>query len=198
MEVMEKRFQPGGLKSEIRRKLFHMVVVVGFIPIAALSKGILILIIVSCLILYLLHESYTQGGKTVPFFTDQIRKVKRLREEKIALSPFLMGGGIVVTVLVFHFKPAAAGLLQLAFGDMAAALVGMTWGKRRLPWSPEKSLEGALAFFATGIILMPFLFFPIPVCLLLAATGTLIESLPFKDWDNLLIPVGVAAVASFF
>lgn len=187
----------GPTRGEILRKLCHMAVVVAFIPIAALSKGIPVLIIVTCLVLYLLHESYVQKGGSVPFFTGLIRKVKRLEEKEISHAPFLMGIGVGLTVLSFPFRPAAAGLLQLAFCDMAAALVGMTWGKRPLPHSPQKSWEGSFAFFGAAFVLMLFLF-PVGLSLLLAAIGATIESLPYKDWDNLLIPVGVAAVASFF
>lgn len=185
-------------RKEALRKLFHTVIVIAFIPIAAIAKGLLVLGIVTCLVLYLFHESYVHSGGSIPFITDWIGKLKRLEEKKIAYAPFLMGAGIVMTVVVFPFRPAAAGLLQLACCDMAAALVGMKWGQRKLPYSPDKSLEGTTAYFVMALILMPFLFFSLKACLILALAGALIESLPFKDWDNFLIPVGVAALASFF
>lgn len=183
-------------KKELWRKLFHMLVIV-FLPIAAISKGLLVLILLILAVLYLAHESYVQQGGTVPILTEAIQKAKRLREREIARAPFLMWAGVVITVFVFPLKPAAAGLLQLAFADVAAALVGMKLGSRPIPYSPDKSWEGTLAFFLMALILMPF-FFPFWMSLLLALTGALIESLPYKDWDNLLIPVGVAALASFF
>ncbi len=180
------------VRRELWRKMLHMGVIV-FLPIAALSKGLLILILLIMAVLYLAHESYVQRGGTVPLLTDAIQRAKRLREREIARAPFLMGAGVAVTVL----QPAAAGLLQLAFADVAAALVGMTMGQRKIPYSPDKSWEGFSAFFLMALILMPF-FYPFWVSLILALVGAFIESLPYKDWDNLLIPVGVAAVASFF
>ncbi len=185
------------IKTELLRKLFHAIIVMAFIPIAAISKGILILIVVAGLILYLFHEAHAGSGGQIPFFTTMIQKVKRLGEEEIARAPFLMGGGILVTTIVFPFRAAATGLLQLALCDMAAALVGMTWGRRSLSHSPKKTLEGSAAYLIVAIIVSSFLF-PWPVNVLIALAGTLIESLPYKDWDNFLIPVVVAAVASFF
>jgi len=184
------------VKRELWRKTLHMGVIV-FLPIAALSKGLLILILLIMAVLYLAHESYVQRGGMVPILTDAIQKAKRLREREISRAPFLMGAGVVVTVFIFPLQPAAAGLLQLAFADVAAALVGMTMGARKIPYSPDKSWEGSCAFFLMALILMPF-FYPFWVSLILALAGAFIESLPYKDWDNLLIPVGVAALASFF
>ncbi len=184
------------LKKELWRKTLHMGVIV-FLPIASLSKGILVLIIFILAILYLAHESYAGEGHVVPWITPALQRAKRLGEHKIARAPFLMGAGVLVTVLIFPLKPAAAGLMQLAFADMAASIVGMIWGKRPLPHSPKKTVEGATAFFCMSFALM-LVVYPFWTSLLLALAGAFIESLPYKDWDNFLIPTGVAAIASFF
>jgi dolichol kinase len=174
-----------------------MAVVLVLLSIAAISKGALVLFIITCMFLYIFHESYAEKGKPLPYVSNAIRSMKRLGEERISFSPFVLGMGIILTVLIFPFKPATAGLLQLAFGDTAAALVGLRYGKKKLPHSPRKSVEGFLAFFVVAFLLMLY-FYSIPVSLLLALVGALIESLPAKDWDNFLIPLGVAATASFF
>lgn len=184
------------MKGEIWRKILHMGVIV-FLPIAAVSKGLLILIIVILAVLYLVHESHVRKGGSVPIITQGIQRAKRLREKKVARAPFMMGIGVVVTIFIFPLNPASAGVLQLAFADMAAALVGLLWGRHKLPHSPEKSWEGSAGYFAVAFILMTYLY-SIPASFILALTGAIIESLPYKDWDNLFIPVGVAAIASFF
>lgn len=184
------------IKREIWRKMLHMGAI-AFLPIAALSKGVLVLVIFALAVLYLSHEAYVQNGGSVPILTEAIRRAKRLGEHKIAHAPFLLGAGVLVTVLIFPLRPAAAGLLQLAFADVAAALVGMAWGSRKLPHSPHKSVEGSAAFLVISFALMLVLY-PFPVSLFLAVAGAAIESLPYKDWDNFLVPCGVAAIASFF
>lgn len=183
------------LKRELLRKLLHAAVVVGFIPIAAVSKGILILVIVGGLVLYLFYESYVARGGSLPLVTKLVDKIKRFKETEIAHAPFIMGAGIILTVIAFPFRPATAGFLQLAVCDMVATLAGKKWGRHPLPHAPEKTLEGSLAFFLVAALMMPFLY-PLPGALLLAFVGAAIESLPYKDWDNFLIPVSVAAVAS--
>lgn len=185
------------MRKEIWRKVLHMGVILA-LPIAAVSKGVLVLGIAGLAILYLVHESHVQDGGSVPLITPAIQKAKRLSEKKIAQSPFMMATGVLITVLIFPLKPAAAGLIQLAFADMAAALVGILWGRHPLPHSPKKTWEGTGAFFILSFFLMPLLSYSIPASFLLALVGATIESLPYKDWDNLFIPVGVAAIASFF
>ncbi|MBI2982561.1 MAG: phosphatidate cytidylyltransferase, partial [Deltaproteobacteria bacterium] len=164
----------------------------------ALSKGVLVLTIIGLAVLYLVYESNVADGRTVPILTPAIEKAKRLSEKKIAQSPFMMGIGVLITVLIFPLMPAAAGLMQLAFSDMAAAMIGLLWGRHPLPHSPKKSWEGTGAFFIMALFLMPLIGYSIPASFLLALVGATVESLPYKDWDNLFIPVGVAAIASFF
>jgi len=184
------------VKKEIWRKTLHMGAILS-LPVAALSKGFLVLLIVCLGLLYLAHESYAQQGGSIPFFTEAILRAKRLKGHQIDRAPFMMGIGVLVTVLIFPLDPASAGVLQLAFADVAAALVGLLWGRHKLPHSPLKSWEGSLAFLAIAFILMTYLY-SVPASLFLALVGASIESLPYKDWDNLFIPVGVAATASFF
>ncbi|MBI2066794.1 MAG: hypothetical protein HYW02_01665 [Deltaproteobacteria bacterium] len=186
----------GELKKELWRKFIHMGIIIA-LPIAAISKGVLVLVIVACAIMYLSHESFVRQGGSVPFLSEAVAKAKRLREKEIAQSPFFMGLGVGITLLVFPFKPAAAGLLQLAFADVASAIIGITYGKHKLKHSPKKSWEGTTAYFLTALIVMAF-FYSWPIAIFLAIVGAFIESLPYQDWDNLLIPLGVAALASLF
>ncbi len=99
-------------------------------------------------------------------------------------------GGVLVCLLFFDLEVALASIVILAVGDPAAAAVGQRWGRIRMG---EKSLEGAVAFIAValsaGVILQDF--WP-NVSPGLFATGTLIgalvECLPSKIDDNLIIP----------
>lgn len=70
-----------------------------------------------------------------------------------------MSGGVVLyplavmgLVLVFHdrLELAAAAWALLAFGDGPAAIVGRAVRGPRLPWNPEKSWSGLLAFVVIG------------------------------------------------
>jgi uncharacterized protein (TIGR00297 family) len=61
---------------------------------------------------------------------------------------------LVVLALVVVFRErlalAALGWGVLAWGDSAAGVVGMKWGRRSLPWNPRKSWAGLLAYVIGG------------------------------------------------
>lgn len=127
---------------------------------------------------------------------------------------------VLAMILVFwrDLTFAAVGWGFLAWGDAAAGVVGMKWGRRPLPWNPDKSWEGlggglVGAFAGGGLLLLAFqtrlsLVWPWPtvapgdalarISLLLlvgAAVFALLESAPLGVDDNLVAPVlGAVAV----
>jgi len=93
-------------------------------------------------------------------------------------------------------------------GDGIADIVGRRISSTKLPWSPEKSLAGSLSVFAGGWLLTMLIFtiyvwmgafsgpvsrFLLPVTWI-ALGATLVESLPFKDIDNLSITLASALI----
>jgi dolichol kinase len=102
---------------------------------------------------------------------------------------FLAGAWIVL--LVFKQEIAVAALVILAVGDPAAAVVGRRWGRTRIG---KKSLEGSFGFFlaamGTGWLLqglwpgLPYSLFAVGVL-----AGTVVEFLPLRVDDNLVLPV---------
>jgi len=129
---------------------------------------------------------------------------------------------VLAMILVFwrDLTFAAVGWGFLAWGDAAAGVVGMKWGRRSLPWNPGKTWEGLGggllgAFAGGGLLLLAFqtrlsLVWPWPsvapgdalarISLLLlvgAAVFALVESAPLGVDDNLVAPVlGAVAVYS--
>lgn len=69
-------------------------------------------------------------------------------EGKISGSPSYILG-IAATLFLFKLPVAVAAVLFLAFGDVAASIVGETWGRARFL---GKSLEGTAAFIAAALI----------------------------------------------
>src|SRR5690606_29012949 len=79
----------------------------------------------------------------------------------------------------------AAGILVLAWGDAAAALIGRRWGRHRYRVGPGwRSVEGSAAMCIVAIIAL----------LVLAAAGaaTLLEAASRWGADNLLVPLGTS------
>jgi hypothetical protein len=95
--------------------------------------------------------------------------------------------GILLSLLFFDLRSAALGILQVCVADGAASVVGKKWGVEKIIYSPKKSYRGCFAFFVLAFLLqLPLVSWK--VSLTLALIGTLLESLPFGAWDNLLIP----------
>ena len=132
-------------------------------------------------------------------------------EAEILKGPLFYGAAfIVATLLAFKSLSAAAAIAALCFGDAAAETFGKRYGAtNHLPWSPRKSAAGSLAFFlaSTAGILAAILAFrafgflpednndnlqaSLLPTLLAAYLGTIVESLPMHDIDNLLVPATV-------
>lgn len=101
-------------------------------------------------------------------------------------ASFLLTSSIVCVA----FFPADIAFLSMSFlsiGDTFAALVGMTFGKRKFNFT-KKSLEGAIACFISTFFYA--LFFINPVISFFGALGaTLAELINLPVDDNVRIPI---------
>jgi dolichol kinase len=109
----------------------------------------------------------------------------------------------LVSLALFASKPAMmAALAVLGVADPIAAAVGRRWGRRKL--RAGRSLEGTLAFFASGTGAAAL---ALALCgahvqallgfaVLAGLTGALAELVSTRLDDNLTIPVTVGAVVT--
>ena len=182
------------LKNEIWRKSVHISGIF-FLPILFWNREFFVTLLILFLVGYLIVEWQWKKGKKIPLLTALTHKSKRDHESgRLAKGPILLVIAGVTTPYLFGVEPAAIGLAQIFVGDVASTLVGMKLGTRKLPYSKRKSWAGSLAFFLTATLVDLFLV-PLPQAILLAAVGTLIESFPFSEIDNLTVPVGVGLAA---
>jgi phytol kinase len=109
---------------------------------------------------------------------------------------------VLMTILYWYDNPIGIiALMLMCGGDGLADILGRAYGKVKLPWSPRKSWIGSLGMLAGGwlfalIILAIFIFagkfqppvasYLVPVTII-ALGGTLVETLPFPDIDNLTV-----------
>jgi len=113
-----------------------------------------------------------------------------------AMTPYVIA--ILLTLLTFPKTIALIAIYTLAIADPASALVGITWGRRRIV--SGKSVEGSLAFFAaTAVVTIVVLRLttivaagPLAVAALaIGLAGAVFEMLPLRLDDNLTIPLFV-------
>jgi len=112
---------------------------------------------------------------------------------------------ISYTILAFFFasRPyiVAAGILPMAYGDSAGALIGQKYGKTVYSLVSGKSLEGSIAMFCASLVSLAvgLMFYSrfyslqlsdvIVATLTVAAVTTLAESISPKGVDNATVPV---------
>lgn len=150
------------------------------------------------LFFYLWLEWTTLHGGHVPFLSALLVRCKRDDEkDRMAQGGIAMVVACIMTATFFGTRPAAIGLSQIFVADVFASLAGMKWGKTKLFYSPSKSWVGTMAFFLAASFISRC-FVPWNEALVLGAVGSLMESLPIKDWDNLTVPMTVSCMAYFW
>ena len=114
------------------------------------------------------------------------------------------------TFLAYFFSSRsyviAAGILPMAYGDSAAAIIGEKYGRRRYKLVSDKSVEGSIAMFLTsfvvftlGLLCFSVLYsFSVSESIVgafaVATVATLVESVSPMGFDNLTVPA-VSVVA---
>jgi uncharacterized protein (TIGR00297 family) len=119
---------------------------------------------------------------------------------------------VLSLILLFPSRPdiAAAAWGILAFGDGFATLVGRLSAvpSGRLPWNPDKSMAGTVAFVICGgaaavalawwvrpsVTPLPPIAFTIGATLAAAVLAALVETIPVRLDDNISVPLTAAIV----
>jgi uncharacterized protein (TIGR00297 family) len=117
---------------------------------------------------------------------------------------------VLLLILAFPRRPdiVAAAWAILAFGDGAATIVGTRLGGRALPWNPDKTCAGSLAFIVAGaaaggalawwtrlaVSPAPPLLFTLGAPALAAVAAAGVESRRVRLDDNISVPIGAAIV----
>lgn len=143
------------------------------------------------------------------FRIDRVAQPGELRSQVLSVTAaFVALLTVFWGVLGPEFKVhAAVGAMVWGVGDAAAAVWGKRFGRRQLRhWAFDrgKTMEGALAMAATAwpaVFLTLTLFGGYPwltaliAAAVLAAAGSLLETLLRKGLDNLILPVAMAGLS---
>jgi phytol kinase len=139
-----------------------------------------------------------------------VKAMSRTGDPKEILRGPLFYGIMFVALTLLFWKDSPVGivaLMMLCGGDGIADMIGRNVQSPKLSWSEKKSIAGSIGVFAGGWILSalvlfvytqfgifsaPFSSYLLPLAWIALGT-TIVESLPFKDVDNITATV-VAAV----
>ncbi|MBB5225778.1 phosphatidate cytidylyltransferase [Treponema ruminis] len=195
---IELKNQLTSLRKEFFRKTIH--ICTAFVPLFMhFARVPAILCLCAAGVLYIIAESLRSNGHEIPLVSDITAAAARKRDEnKFVLGPVTLVAGIIAAALLWDEKAASVGILALAFGDGLASLAGKSFGKIHVPYTHGKTVEGSLTCFA-AIFSSTFLVTDnCQMSLLVATLGALIEVLPLKDFDNLIIPIFLGGIVTYF
>jgi len=177
-------------KSELKRKAVHILSILFLLTYLFLGeiwgKRIALLGLTLLLIIFLELEFFRINKQIkIPLISGLWRESEK---ERLGGQVFFLIGAIIA-LAVFDLRIAAAALLMTTFGDMAASIIGIRFGKHWLKDIPNTAWEGIIAELFVNIIIGLIFFNSWPVILAMAITATFVETVFTHADDNLLIPI---------
>jgi|TARA_B100001971_G_scaffold210110_1_gene234921 dolichol kinase len=97
--------------------------------------------------------------------------------------------GAIIAFSVFDIQIAITALLMTIFGDMAAAIIGISFGKHWIQGLKDRAWEGVIAQFIVNIIIAYLILNNVIVSIAMALAATIVETLFSQVDDNLSIPL---------
>ncbi len=204
----------GWISSELSRKIIHTGTGPLFVLCWLLYPDALISRFLAALVPLAITAQFFLVGSGILKDEAAVRAMSRSGDRReILRGPLYYGIAFVLLTLIF-WKNSPAGIVALMLmcgGDGLADITGRRYGSTCLPWNQEKSIAGSLAMFLGGFFFALAILgvyvaagiFPgplgnyLPGLLLIAVVGTIVESLPLKDIDNITVTT-TATILGFF
>jgi dolichol kinase len=184
-------------QDETTRKTVHVIsnlsacVLIWIFGIQTLSYFVLVGTYVGILLMHM-----TMNRIKIPGIEQWVKNVGREGENPGEGALYnALGILFAIGILRNDVAAAIAVILILALGDGLATFVGTEYGRHKLPWNRNKSLEGTLGFSA-GAMCALFVM-PVPATILIVVLAAFIESLPIKVNDNIALPVASSLLYYF-
>lgn len=196
--------QRGWLSSHLSRKLIHMGTGPLFVLCWPLFTDSAASRYLAALVPLLITAQFFLVGIGLIQDPAAVEAMSRSGDRREILRGPLFYGIVFVALTMIYWKDSPIGIIALMLmcgGDGLADVIGRRFGKSRLPWNAGKSWLGSLGMFFGGWlfslgVLSAYLalgLFPgdlsgylLPVTVI-ALAGTLVESLPLQDIDNLTV-----------
>lgn len=193
--VQQKRTE---LAKELFRKSIHLLTV--FVPFALRFAYYPTLILLSLvLILYIISEILRLHTISLPIISEITSAAARKRDgQGFVWGPVMLALGVILTAIFFEPIPAQIGITALALGDGLASLAGKFCGRLCIPFTKGKTIAGSFTCFFAIFVSTYCITKSLSSTLFIGFVGAIIELVPIKDLDNILIPILLAFLAQFF
>jgi phytol kinase len=201
--------QRGWIESRLSRKLIHILTGPLYVLCWLLFPDVGYARWLAALVPLLFTVQFALIGLGVVKDEASVKAMSRSGDRREILRGPLFYGILFVVMTLLYWKDNPIGMTALMLmcgGDGLADILGRGVKSPKLPWNKGKTVAGSLGMFlggwglsllvlaayvAAGVFLGPLSYYLAPL-LLIALAGTLVESLPFEDVDN--ITVTLAAV----
>ena len=170
-------------RLEISRDVVHLIAGIAIISLAVLLPDPRRLII-ALIIMGFILGSYTIISKGK--FSRMLYKFERKNTYFGSGAIWLALGALLAMGFIFSINFLIAILAAIFIGDPLATIVGVKFGKHKIFYNREKSVEGSFAYFVAVLaVAYPFIgLYALPIALIAA----FVESWGIKIDDNLMVP----------
>lgn len=204
----------GWIDSRLSRKLIHIgtgpifVLCWLFFPDSTGSRWL------AALVPFAITVQFALVGLGIVKDEASVKAMSRTGDRREILRGPLFYGVMFVLLTLLFWKDSPVGMTALMImcgGDGIADLVGKRFKSSKIPYSREKSLAGSLgvfiggwllsafillAYIGAGVFNRPFASFVVPL-IIIALVSALVESLPYREVDNITVTV-TAAILGYF
>jgi dolichol kinase len=195
--VNKKYFSfPQAFGGEIVRKALHLLI--AFVPLLAGVDLVATMMLLSFgTLFYVFAEKLRLDGRPVLVISDLTIIASREQDKgRFVLGPVTLGVGAMLSLLLYPSPAAAIAIYALAFGDGFASLAGKLFRSPSIPFTRNKTLAGTTACFAAVLLGTWKLTGQLSVAFTIAVAATMLELIPIRNFDNLILPVGTGLVAT--
>ncbi len=204
LRLMDFLAHRGVIESKLSRKLIHIGTGPIFVLCWLMYPDLPISRWLAALVPFVITTQFVLVGTGILKDDAAVKAMTRTGDRREILRGPLFYGIVFILMTLVYWKDSPIGipaLMMLCGGDGIADIVGRRVSSPKLPWSHEKSAAGSFSVFAGGWLLTILIFaiyigsgefngplsrFLLPVTWI-ALGAMLVESLPYKDIDNITI-----------
>jgi phytol kinase len=143
-----------------------------------------------------------------------VKAMSRTGDRREILRGPLYYGILFVILTIVYWKDSPIGMVALMLmcgGDGLADILGRRYGTKKIPWNSNKSLAGSAGmlmggwvlstailalYVGAGVFTGPLTIYLAPLTVI-ALAGTLVESLPLHDVDNITVTLTAVLLGHF-
>ena len=211
LRIMDFSAHRGWIDSKTSRKLIHIGTGPIFVLCWLMFPDLPISRWLAALVPLLITVQFTLVGTGLIKDEAAVKAMSRTGDRGEILRGPLFYGIMFVLITLLYWKESLIGipaLMMMCGGDGIADIVGRRIRSPKLAWSPEKSVAGTASVFVGGWLMTVFVFgiyvlagvfadplagYLLPITWI-ALGATIVESLPFKDIDNITLTVVSALI----